>query len=134
MRNAGKRDRGRERAFAPLGKHYSFPYSQSDPVSFAECVGYAISFSGADIRVSCFQPSSNGLGWFHTGAGEFIRAFPESSSQTEAVKINIRDAVTLIRAAHFLSFVSSYRSRRRRPPRTYVIANFQHEEQKQNCR
>jgi len=59
MRNAGKRDRWRERAVASLGKHYPFPHSQSDPepfsVSFANCVGNAASVTGSNVRISGFN-------------------------------------------------------------------------------
>ena len=66
MRNAGKRDRRRERAVASLGKHYPFPHSQSDSESFAVFERAAISFvdslgntfSGAvaNLRISRFNP------------------------------------------------------------------------------
>ena len=75
MRNAGKRDRRRERAVASLGKHYPFPYSQPDSesfsVSFVNCVRNTVSV--ADVRISRFQPCSNGVGWFDALAGAFTR-------------------------------------------------------------
>jgi hypothetical protein len=89
LRSARKRDRRRERAVASLGKHYPFPHSQPDSesfaVSFADCVGNAVAFTGADVRISCFQPSSNGVGSFDACAGEFTRGIPKSSQQTETV-------------------------------------------------
>src|SRR6266576_1809089 len=73
MRNAGKRDRRCERAVASLGKHYRFPHSQSDSecfaVPFVNCVRNTVSVTGADVRISRFQP----------------RGIPKSSQQTEAV-------------------------------------------------
>ena len=56
MRNAGERDRGRERAVASLGKHYPFPDSQPDPESFAVSERDAVSFTVADVRISGFNP------------------------------------------------------------------------------
>ena len=62
MRNAGKRDRRRERAIASLGKHYSFPHSQPDSESFAvferDAVSFGNTFSGAvaNLRISRFNP------------------------------------------------------------------------------
>ena len=89
MRNAGKRDRGHERAVASLGKHYPFPYSQphSEPVavSFGDCVGNTFSFTGADVCISHFQPRSNGVGWLDARADEFTRGISKSSQQTKAV-------------------------------------------------
>ena len=83
MRNAGERDRRRERAVASLGKHYPFPYSQPDSESFAVFERDAISFvdsSGntlsdavANLRISRFQPRSNGVGWFDAHANAFTR-------------------------------------------------------------
>ena len=58
MRNAGKRDRRRERAVASLGKRYSFAHAQPDPesfaVSFVNCVGNTFSISVANLRISRF--------------------------------------------------------------------------------
>ena len=89
MRNAGKRDRGRERAVASLGKDYPFPHSQPDAepfsVSFVNCVGNAFSVTGADVRISRFQPCTDSLGWFDARAGAFTRGNPKSSQQTKAV-------------------------------------------------
>jgi hypothetical protein len=43
-----------------LGKHYPFPYSQLDSesfaVSFVNCVGNTVSVTGADVRISGFNP------------------------------------------------------------------------------
>ena len=87
MRNAGKRDRWCERAVASLGKPYRFPDSKPDPesfaVSFVNCVGDT--FSVANLRISRFQPRSNGVGWFDARANAFTRGIPKSSQQTEAV-------------------------------------------------
>ena len=89
MRNAGKRDRRRERAVASLGKHYAFPHShphlQSFAVSFVNYVRNSVSFTGADVRISHFQPRSNGVGWFDPRSREFTRGIPKSSKQTKAV-------------------------------------------------
>ena len=89
MRNAGERDRRRERAVASLGKHYPFPHSQPDSeavtLSFVNCVGNSVSFTGADIRISRFQPRSNGVASFDAPADEFTRSITKSSPQTEAV-------------------------------------------------
>jgi predicted O-methyltransferase YrrM len=89
MRNAGKRNWGRERAVTSLGKHYSFPHAQphaeSFAVSFVNCIRNAVSVTGADVRISCFQPRSNGVGWFEARAGEFTPGIPKSSQQTETV-------------------------------------------------
>ena len=89
MRNAGKRDRRRERAITSVGKHYPFPHSQPDPESFAvsffNCVGNTSSFTDADLRISGFQPRRNGISWFHACTGDFTRGIPKSSPQTEAV-------------------------------------------------
>jgi hypothetical protein len=72
-----------------LGKHYSFPHSQPDSessaVSFVNCVRNTVSFTGADVRISRFQPRSNGIGSFEAHAGEFTRGIAKSSQQTEAV-------------------------------------------------
>jgi len=103
LRNAGQRDRGRERAIASLGKHYPFPHSKPDTESFAICfgngVGNAIPVTIADIRISRFQPGSNGVGWFDARAGKFTRGIPNSSQQTEAVNASVRDAVEAVQ--HF---------------------------------
>ena len=60
-----------------MGKHYPFPHSQPDSesfaVSFVNCVRNTVSFTGADVRISRFQPRSNGVGWFDARAGEFTR-------------------------------------------------------------
>ena len=60
MRNAGKRDRRRERAVASVGKHYSFPDSHPEPESFAisivNCVGDPFSGAVANLRISRFNP------------------------------------------------------------------------------
>ena len=66
MRNAGKRDRRRERAIASLGKHYSFPHSQPDSesfafferdaVSFVDSSGNTFSAAVANLRISRFNP------------------------------------------------------------------------------
>jgi predicted O-methyltransferase YrrM len=85
MRNAGKRDRRCERAVASLGKHYPFPHSESFAVSFVNCVRNTVSVTGADVRISRFQPRSNGVGCFDARAGAFTRGIPKSSQQTEAV-------------------------------------------------
>jgi predicted O-methyltransferase YrrM len=89
LRNAGKRNWRRERAVASLGKYYPFAHSQPDPesfaVSFGNCVRNTVSFTVADVRISHFQPRTNGAGWFETRAGEFTRGIPKSSQQTEAV-------------------------------------------------
>src|SRR6266576_351984 len=89
MRNAGKRDRRCERAVASLGKHYRFPHSQSDSecfaVSFVNCVRNTVSVTGADVRISRFQPRSNGVRCFDARAGAFTRGITKSSQQTEAV-------------------------------------------------
>jgi hypothetical protein len=96
LRNAGKRDRRRQRAAASLGKHYPFPHSQPDSesvaVSFANCVWNTVSVTVADVRISRFQPRSNGVGWFDARAGEFARGIPKSSQQTEAVNVDTRHA------------------------------------------
>src|SRR6266581_7291241 len=85
MRNAGKRDRRCERAVASLGKHYPFPHSQPFAVCFVNCVRNTLSVTVADVRISRFQPRSNGVGWFDARAGAFTRGIPKSSQQTEAV-------------------------------------------------
>jgi hypothetical protein len=89
LRNAGKRDRRRERAVASLGKHDPFPHSQPDAesvaVSFFNCVGNTFSFTGAYLRISRFQPRCNGVIWFDACADDFTRDIPKSSPQTEAV-------------------------------------------------
>ena len=66
MRNAGKRDRRRERAIASLGKHYPFPDSQPEPESFAvferdaasfvDSSGNTFSGAVANLRISRFNP------------------------------------------------------------------------------
>jgi predicted O-methyltransferase YrrM len=72
-----------------LGKYYLFPNSKSDAesfaVSFVNCVGNSVSFTGADIRISRFQPCSNGVGWFDVHTREFTQGIAKSSQQTEAV-------------------------------------------------
>jgi predicted O-methyltransferase YrrM len=89
LRNAGKRDRGRECAVASLGKYNPFPYSQSDAepvaVSFFNCVGNTFAVTVSDFRISRFQPGSNGIGWFVARAGGFTQDIPKFSQQTEAV-------------------------------------------------
>src|SRR6266446_8809582 len=85
MRNAGKRDRRCERAVASLGKHYPFPYSEPFAVCFVNCARNTLSVTVADVRISRFQPRSNGVGWFDARAGAFTRGIPKSSQQTEAV-------------------------------------------------
>src|ERR1043166_2936867 len=91
MRNAGKRDRGRERAVASLGKDYPFAHSKPDSESFAvsffNCIGNTLSVTGADVRISRFQPRSHGVGWFEARAGEFTRGITKSSQQTETVNL-----------------------------------------------
>ena len=60
MRNAGKRDRRRERAIASLGKHYPFPDSHPEPesfaVSFVNRVGNTFSVAFGNVRISRFNP------------------------------------------------------------------------------
>ena len=89
MRNADKRDRRRERAVASLGEHCPFPYSEPDSepfaVSFVYCVRNTIPVALADLRISRFQPPSDGVGWFDAHAGEFTHGISKSSQQTEAV-------------------------------------------------
>src|SRR6266480_1808475 len=85
MRNADKRDRRRERAVASLGEHYSQPDSEPFAVSFVNCVRNTVPAAVADLRVSRFQPRSDGVGWFDADAGEFTHGIPKSSQQTEAV-------------------------------------------------
>jgi Methyltransferase domain len=72
-----------------LGKHYPFPYSQSDAepvaVSFFNCIGNTFAVTVSDLRISRFQPRSNGIGWFIARAGWFTQGIPKSSQQTEAV-------------------------------------------------
>ena len=89
MRNAGKRDRRCERGVASLGKHYPFPHSQPDAesfaVSFVNCVGNTVSVSVGDVRISRFQPRTNGVGWFDAHANAFTRDITKSSQQAEAV-------------------------------------------------
>jgi predicted O-methyltransferase YrrM len=85
LRNAGKRNRRRERAIASLGKYYAFAHAESFAVSFGNCVRNTVSFTVADVRISCFQPRTNGVGSFDSRAGEFTRGIPKSSQQTEAV-------------------------------------------------
>ena len=66
-----------------MGKHYPFPHSQPDAeslsVSFFNCIGNALSVTGADIRISRFQPRSNGVGWFNARTEEFTCGIPKSS-------------------------------------------------------
>src|SRR5437868_4910178 len=87
MRNADKRDRRRERAVASLGEHCPFPYSEPDSepfaVSFVYCVRNTVPV--ADLRISRFQPRSDGVGWFDAHAGEFTHGISKSSQQTEVV-------------------------------------------------
>jgi predicted O-methyltransferase YrrM len=89
MRDADKRDRRRERAVASLGEHYPFPYSQPDSepfaVSFVYCVRNTVPVAVADLRISRFQPRSDGVGWFDAHAGEFTHGISKSSQQTEVV-------------------------------------------------
>jgi hypothetical protein len=72
-----------------LGKHYPFPDSQPDPesfsVSFVNCAGNTFSVAVVDVRISRFQPRTNGVGWFDARANAFTRGTPKSSQQTEAV-------------------------------------------------
>ena len=90
MRNAGERDRRRERAVASLGKHYPFPHSQPDSesftVSFLNCVGNSVSFTSADVCISRFQPRGDGVASFDARADKFTRGIPKSPQQTEAVR------------------------------------------------
>jgi hypothetical protein len=51
----------------------------------ARCIGHAISFTSADIRISRFEPRSDGGGSFHVHAGEFTQSISKSSQQTEAL-------------------------------------------------
>jgi hypothetical protein len=72
-----------------LGKCYPFAQSEPDPesfaVSFVNRVGNTFSFTGADVRISRFQPRSNGVGSFDACANEFTCGIPKSSQQTKAV-------------------------------------------------
>jgi hypothetical protein len=62
-----------------VGKHYPFPHSQPDSESFAvpfvNCVRntFSVVVANADVRISRFQPRSNGVGWFDARAGAFTR-------------------------------------------------------------
>ncbi len=60
-----------------MGKHYPFPHSQPDSesfiVPFVNCVRNTVSFAVADVRISRFQPRSNGVGWFDAHANPFTR-------------------------------------------------------------
>ncbi len=114
MRNADKRDRGRERAVASLGKYYPFAHSQSDPESFTVCfpnsVRNTISFTSADVRISHFQPNCNAVAWFDARAGEFTRGIPKSS-QTEAVNPgeSIADAAAFTECLDLMHRLMAYR-------------------------
>jgi predicted O-methyltransferase YrrM len=72
-----------------LGKYYPLPHTHPDPesfvLSFVNCVRNTVSFTGSDVRISRFQPRSNGVGWFDVRASEFTRGIPTSSQQTETV-------------------------------------------------
>src|SRR5437868_326859 len=87
MRNADKRDRRRERAVASLGEHCPFPYSEPDSepfaVSFVYCVRNTVPV--ADLRISRFQPRSDGDGWFDAHPDECTHGISKSSQQTEVV-------------------------------------------------
>jgi predicted O-methyltransferase YrrM len=85
LRNAGKRDRRRKCAVASLGKYNPFSYSESVAVSFFNCVGNGFAITFADLRISRFQPRSNGIGWCVAQTGGFTQGIPKSSQQTEAV-------------------------------------------------
>jgi predicted O-methyltransferase YrrM len=91
LRNTGKRNRRRERAVASLGKYYPFAHAESfavskrDAASFVNCVGNTVSFTLADVRISRFQPRTNGIGWFDARGGEYTRGIPKSTQKTEAV-------------------------------------------------
>ena len=92
MRNAGKRDRRCQRAVASLGKHYPFPYSESFAVternaaSFVSSPGNTVSVTVADVRISRFQPHSNGVASFDACANEFTHDGSKPSQQTKAVR------------------------------------------------
>jgi len=77
-----------------LGKHYSFPDSESFAVSFVNCVGNAVSVTRADVRISRFQRRD-------AHAGQFTQSISKSSQQAEAVNANIRDAVATNPEQHF---------------------------------
>ncbi len=85
MRNAGKRDRRCERAIASLGKHYPFPHSESFAVSFVYCARNTVPVALTDLRISRFQPRSDGVGWFDAHPGECTHGISKSSQQTEVV-------------------------------------------------
>jgi hypothetical protein len=72
-----------------LGKYYSYTHSkpESDPfaVSFINGVGNTFWFTGADIRISRFQPRVNGIDWFDACAYEFTSGISKASAQTETV-------------------------------------------------
>jgi predicted O-methyltransferase YrrM len=72
-----------------LGEHHPFPRSERDSepfaVCFVNCVRNTVSFTITDVRISRFQPRSNGVGWFDARAGEFTRRIPKSSQQMEAL-------------------------------------------------
>ena len=72
-----------------MGKHHSHPHSQSDAepftISFGDCIRNAVFVTGADVRISRFQPRSSGVGWFDAHALEFTQGISKSSQQTEAV-------------------------------------------------
>ena len=65
-----------------MGKYYPCAHSQSDresfAISFLNCVRNTVSCTGADVRISGFQPRSNGV-------AEFARGGSKSSQQAEAV-------------------------------------------------
>ena len=74
-----------------MGKHCPFPHSKPDaesfPVRFLNRFGNGFSVAGLDLRISRFQPSSTGVGWFEARAGEFSCRIPKSSQQTQAVNV-----------------------------------------------
>ncbi len=59
--------------------------SRAFAVSFVNSVGNTVSVTVADVRISRFQPRSNGVGWFDARAGAFTRGIPKASQQTETV-------------------------------------------------
>ena len=68
-----------------MEKDYPYPHSKPDSDSFINCIGNTFCFPGADIRISRFQPRSNGIPWFDACADEFTRGIPKSPQQTEAM-------------------------------------------------
>ena len=79
MRNAGERDRRRERAVASLGKHYPFSHSEPepvaiserDPISFTNRFGNSVSVTVGDVRISFCESYSNAIASFKFGAHSF---------------------------------------------------------------